>query len=543
MKNLSSLPAVLLALALPLALALSSSVLASRAIASPGSVGLGPIVRQDPAAASEVAVHEHGDVLMLRLRDGSSYWGSIDEHDADGLRFHLLSHGGLVSVPWTMLHPPQEADLREQFGYVEITEDELMVNVDRLLLIDGREVTGMILSRSGDHYVVKTDGNLQMVPKARVQSITKGLSVPALDVFTREEMYGKFRGETQEDDPDAQLALAQRCEQILDFQHAVEHYQKTLELDPGNERPEVALALTRAREKAAQQNQIDYLRDVDLLRKRGHFDEGLALLAAFSETFPESPLTSNAQKQSVRLLEARDEAIRRLVRTRWNHHMRRRIRARAGKLDYTGAVTYAQEELSEEIQALVLADVQKQISAEAQPGDILAFWATRKKSRYDLASYGIGTWLLGEDKALAGTGDGAEPTVPKSGKDQERAKLEEKIKRFLKNQQSARRARRSGEQEDEFQAFWASFTMDARSQWIRAFYVEFGGDFELDDKPRLANCRSCGGRGVLEVIRVGGAPGGGGPTRQGGVTSKGVSQLEGCPTCRGIGRVRRVRYR
>ncbi|MEE8469202.1 MAG: hypothetical protein V3T22_12150, partial [Planctomycetota bacterium] len=299
----------------------------------------------------------------------------------------------------------------------------------------------------------------------------------------------------------------------------------------------------RAREKAAQQAQIDYLRDVDLFRKRGQFDQGLALLEAFPETFPDSPLTANAVRQGARLLEARDAAIRELVRRRWNHHMRRRIRARAGKLDYVAAVAYAQEELSEEIQALVLADVQRQISTDVMPGDILAFWALRRKSRYDLASYGIGTWLLGEDKALAGTGDGVEPAAPKSAKDQERDKLEEKIKRFLKNQQSARRARRSAEQEDEFQAFWVTFTLDARSQWIRAFYVEFGGDFELDDHPRLSNCRTCGGRGVLEVVRVGGAPGSGGATRQGGVTTNAPSQLESCPTCRGIGRVRRVRYR
>ncbi|MEE8468410.1 MAG: hypothetical protein V3T22_08145, partial [Planctomycetota bacterium] len=198
MKNFSPLPAVLLALVWPLA--------------SPASAGVVTAMPQDPAPVTGDAAHEHGDVLLLRLRDGSSHWGSIDEHDADGLRFHLLSHGGLVHVPWTLLHPPQEAELRERFGYVDLAQDELMVDVDRLLLVDGREVTGMILSRSGEHYVVKTDGNLQMVPKARVQSITKGLLVPALDVFTREELYGKFRGETQLDDPDSQLELAHRCE-------------------------------------------------------------------------------------------------------------------------------------------------------------------------------------------------------------------------------------------------------------------------------------------------------------------------------------------
>ena len=49
--------------------------------------------------------------------------------------------------------------------------------------------------------------------------------------------------------------------------------------------------------------------------------------------------------------------------------------------------------------------------------------------------------LPGEDKAFAGTGDATKPPAPKSAKDQERAKLEEKIERFLRDKQSARRKR------------------------------------------------------------------------------------------------------
>jgi hypothetical protein len=57
---------------------------------------------------------------------------------------------------------------------------------------------------------------------------------------------------------------------------------------------------------------------------------------------------------------------------------------------------------------------------------------------------------------------------------------------------------------------------------------------DLDPKPSLSNCRECGGIGVREVIYTGGA-------RSGDTVSG--RRLMHCPTCHGIGRVRRIRYR
>ena len=53
-------------------------------------------------------------------------------------------------------------------------------------------------------------------------------------------------------------------------------------------------------------------------------------------------------------------------------------------------------------------------------------------------------------------------------------------------------------------------------------------DMDLDPKPRIQACRSCGGRGVREVLNVKGSSG---------------MQIQKCAVCAGIGFVRRVRYR
>lgn len=497
----------------------------------------GPAAQQAGGTEQPVATEAAPDarpleVTMLRLRNGSIQWGSIVEHDPDGFRFTLLSHGGLVDVPWSLLDPNQERELRERFGYVDVSSEEFMIEVERLLLVDGNEVNGVVLSREGENFVVKVDGNLQMVPKRRVQNILKGHRVPALDVYGREELYGMFLGETAEDDPDAQVELAKRCELILDFAHAVTHYERCLVLDPEGERPEVEFALERARRKAESQAQIDYLRSTDQLRKRGRFDEALALLEAFDQTFPDSPLVNDARIKTTRVLTARDDAIRDLVRRQWMYWMKRLTRMKAGELDYAGALAYAEEGLSEEIQERVLKDVRSRISESVEPDQILAFWATRVKVRYQRASYGLGTWLLGEDKARAGTEDKEAALAALSDMDKQRATLEKKIKRFLENQQAARRARARQEQEDELEAFWRGFSTSGRAAWMLAHYVEFSGDLELRDHPYLSNCSSCAGRGVHEVIHVGGGAKGSG----------GVS-LVPCPLCRGVGVVRRVFYR
>jgi hypothetical protein len=197
---------------------------------------------------------------------------------------------------------------------------------------------------------------------------------------------------------------------------------------------------------------------------------------------------------------ARDEEETDFVRRRWGYWLSRLTRQAAGSLNYVGAVAFAEEGLGEAIREAVLADVQEQYNSEASEDQIVAHWVSRHMLRYNNATYGEGTWMLGEDKALAGTEDTSAQRDAMTDKDKERAALEDKIQRFLKNQRNARRAQAQAAQEDEFQVFWDAFTLSKRANWIKAFYVEFAGDYELRDHPYLKACSTCGGRGALEMI-------------------------------------------
>ena len=188
-----------------------------------GALLLGPALAQDlvPADAAGAGPVEAAvpgvptTAILLRLRDGGIRWGEIVEHDATGLRFRLLSHGGEVALPWEFLDPAQEEELRVDFGYVDVSSEELMIAADRLILTDGREVVGVILLREGPNFLVKVDGNELAIPKRRVASLTGGQLVPALDVYSREELYGQYQATLDESDPVAQVELAELCERIL----------------------------------------------------------------------------------------------------------------------------------------------------------------------------------------------------------------------------------------------------------------------------------------------------------------------------------------
>lgn len=502
---------------------ISSLVFLLAATAFPISSVSGASVVQDSAPQSSVE--------MLRLRDGKILWARVIEHSPDGVVIERLSNGGRADLTWGFLDPLQEQDLRMRYGYVDLAQEEIMIEVDQLLLADGSEVVGKIISREGDNIILKVDGNSLVIPKIRVAAAGRTVRVPALDIYSREEFYGQLLVATDPEDPEAQLALARDCERILDYAHAVEHYQTVAGLDPQFYADEVAFGLARAQQKAVLQEQIDYLAEADHLRKRGRYDKALAMCESFADRFPDSVLQEDAIKERDRILRARDEALRDLVARRW-HYWVLRLAKVAAVGTYEQAIAFLDENMGREVLDMVLDDARR-VSAEIAEDDVTAFWVDRKRGRWKRASYGLGTWLLGEEAALAGLEDKSK-VAARGEKDEERLALEEKIQRFLRNQEQAQKARGAQDEEEDVDAAWKQLPSSSRAWWIVAYYAEFSGEMDLDPKPSLSNCRECGGIGVREVIYTGGA-------RSGDTVSG--RRLMHCPTCHGIGRVRRIRYR
>jgi tetratricopeptide (TPR) repeat protein len=515
------------------------------------------VAAQTPAEPAAVGVEdakiEVGSPLMLRLFDGSILWGKIAGHDAEALEFARLDNGGRVRVPWARLDPSQADQLLERFGYVDHSSEELMIEADRLELSGGGDVIGLIVNRTEDDLLVKTAKAVVPVPKARIRGASTRVQVPALEVYTREELYQQGLSQLDPQSPQSQLDMAVYCEKILDSAHAVEHYQAAAALDPSFKPAELKVALERARTRAQNQAQLDYLHEVDVLKKRGRYDEALARAEAFTELFPESPLRADAAKKKQQVLKERELALRKEVVNLWHSWAGRFAHdvARQAEPSLDAAIAWIDDGMSEAVLAAVTDELRRRVSPSVEPDLVRRYWTERGQKGETVkarnATYGQGTWLLGEDEARAGLEEETpEGEKLKGDKSSERARLNERIKRYLANQAAVKKSKANADDEGELAKFWKEWTSQGRAQWILAYYAEKGGDMQVL-KVRGTPCRDCNGDGVREVAGL--IPASNQPNQAGGRGGQGQGSagpgngLVKCPTCHHVGIVRSVRYR
>jgi hypothetical protein len=491
-----------------------------------------PSLLEEPAEAAETLLAPAPEITMFRMRDGSIQWGSVEDHAPDMLTFRRLDTGGVVVLPWAFLDAEQEYDMRVRFGYIELGGDEIMTSAEMLIMLDGQEVVGRILGRTENTIKIKSAGLTLDIPKSRVRSHVVGLQVPALEIYTKDELYATELLKIDLEDPQAHFDMGAFCERILDFARALEHYQSAAELDPEFMPKEMEVIVERVSIKVLHQEQIDALAEVDHLNRRKKYGEALLALAFFDSNYPDSPLGTDRRKLEERVLEARDKHLHVQVAKRWFAWMSKLAAKAAREKGFEETLSYLEENFSEEIVARVTEEMRR-IWPEIEEDVVRQIFTERKRGRWKPASYGMGTWLLGEDDALKGLETVATEKKSESPLDSQRAKYEDQIKRFLKNQAMAKRARKSDEDEAEVEKEWTILSSSARRNWIIAYYAENGGELDVRPKAELRNCSECGGTGVLEVIYTG-------SSREGAVSGL---KLIPCPTCHGIGRVRRVRYR
>lgn len=475
---------------------------------------------------------------MLRLYEGAILWGSIESHDAQGLAFLRLDNGGRVRLPWTRLDPAQAEELLEAFGYIDHSQDELMMEAERLVLDDGSEIVGIVTNNTTDDLWVKTATRLVPVPKLRLRGGRTTAQVPALDVYTGEELYAQELARIAPETAEAHAELARFCERVLEYDHAVEHYEAALALDPSG-RAELENRVAAARLRAANKAQIDYLREVDSLRGRGAFDQALAMAEAFGDVFEESDLIEDARRKEQQVEKARVAALRmRAVRAWFDWSARLALAKARENPGLEATLGWIDESMPEEVLAAVHAELVRTVSAEVTPEEVRRYWLERKGTRVHKASYGEGTWLLGREGADKGMPEAEEPEQELTEVERQRKQIDERLKRFMQNRDTASRKAKqeSGEpEEDERALFWSDTTAAERAQWILAYYAENGGDMNVV-RFEVRNCIECDGKGIRGVLNVNAAP----PRPEEGQDAE---ESVVCPLCRGVGRTRRVAYR
>jgi hypothetical protein len=379
------------------------------------------------------------------------------------------------------------------------------------------------------------------IPLTQIRGAITTVQAPALDLFTKEELYQQrafeLQGRLGDEGRNGALAhdeLAKHSERLLDFAHALEHYQRAAERDPSFDPERLAQAIARSTEKAALQQQVDHLSEIDLARLRKRYDRAIALLAEFSTLYPKSPLLEDLAKLRDRVARSQERDLREEVVERWHFWAVRLAREAARNTNFEEVQGYLDEKMSEDVAQKVRDDVQT-IAPGVEVDQVRRIWGERKGGKYRTATYSGGTWLLGESarEELDQTKDEEKKEPEKGTQSEARKKLEDRIKRYLENQKLTRSAAEASEADDP-QAFWESWNWSGRAQWVLAYYAEKSGDMK-DLQSRFSNCRECGGTGARDMLFTGNAG------NQGGAQAGEI--LVPCPSCHTIGIVRRIRYR
>ncbi len=391
--------------------------------------------------------------------------------------------------------------------------------------------------------MLKVAGSTLALPKDRIAGASVPIEVPVRLIYTRDELYARELAAVSGEDAAGNYEIAKFCENVLDFAHAAQHYQKARALDASFHADDLAAALARTAEKAKNAEQLEYLAEVDTLLARHQYDEALARADAFAERFPGSPFVNESKKKHDRVLKARDAFLADYVRLDFLSMASRLARNASTKFTYEQAIGYLESQMKADLLAAVAKDVQSQ-TKQLDPDAVHKLFLQRdkKKLRWERASYGSGTWLLGKERALKGEQpdqpkDG-QPQKPQSALDKQRAALNEQIQRFLQNREMVAKSKSDSEKSEDREAFWREFSSTGRSQWILAYFAEYGGEFEVSPKPLFDNCRECGGTGV-RVLSLAGANVA--PTQ--GNKPTGTEEKVNCEACHGLGRVRRISYR
>src|SRR5260221_58740 len=368
------------------------------------------------------------------------------------------------------------------------------------------------------------------------------MHTPPPEISTKGELYAQSVLANPPKDAASHYDTGVFCERIFDFARAVEHYRKAGETDPKFRVSEIPIAIARATEKGKNQDQLDYLSDVDSELRQKRYDKALVKADAFATKFPTSTLIPDAKKKHDQILKARDRDVAERVAHGWISRAERLAHKAALDMTLEQALAYVSDPMKQELLDAVVKDVQK-VSKDVTPDMVRQMWTSRKKVRYFRASYGLGTWLLGKEAALKG----GEEDKDKKDKDKdkkpdteiskERADLEKKIKTFLQNQEMARKAQSKDEQKEDREGFWKEYGALSKEQWLFSYFVENSGLFELAKHPNLDNCSDCGGKGTREIAVVG-------SNVAKSMIGKGqYGTTAECPICHGIGRIRRIAFR
>ena len=459
------------------------------------------------------------DYEVVRIIDGRLLVGEILEHDLDGLVVQSARNGGTYRLSWGDLFPGEAERLKTGFGYRTSFETPT-VSADRLLLVNGQQITGRILRRDNDEIEIRSRGLTTVVPTVRLAAPPEKVVVDADQVLTPEQFFNERLPQVDEADPMALFDFARELEAVAAYDQALAQLQQAeiLAVDDNALLSRIEGAIPRIETAIEHRVETDKLRSIRTLMYRERFTEAEALLEEFATEHSDSPVYEDYIKVVEKFEGQREAAMVRYLERNWYKRSASLLKKKA--LDRKANVEQLQQYATGELPELMREQMAEELASmkeDLSPSEVGRLWAERleDKPKRHQAGFGNGTWILGEAQARAGLKE--EEGEEEDGRSAAEKELQDRYKRYLDNLERSRRAAGT-DTEQTPEDWWSNASASSRFQWLLAFYAEYSGDFELV-RVVFDECSTCNGDGSVEIIEIGG---------------NAQPQRKKCPTCHGV---------
>ncbi len=473
---------------------------------------------------------------ILRLRTGKFLIGSVEEANEQGVRFKRLDTGGVLDLGWSDLNAGDAKVLRQRFHLLgDETQEDVLIEAMRLRYVRGAGLpqvyVGELISKGDGRFVLRKRGIRVEINVRDIRGQPEMVRVPILDVLTPDEVYQRRLAELEPgEDANKHALLGVYLVRVGDYKRAKQHFEKAKELGGGDQPREVAAQLVRIESLLAHKAEADLLKEINILRNRKRFTRALALCAEFETKYPNSQLKAEFQRGKLAVQKDRETWLIRQVTRTWYRLLRDETgRIARSVLDFEKARSMVEDELGQTIRTRAAKLL------KIKPDELERLFKKRferKVAKVQVATYSTGSWIIGEQKVIAGT---AAEKLAKGGKkkkggasqgDKLRRDLDKRLKAWLRKASSAAgQGKAQGTRLQTEDQWWKEVPSPTRQMWLLAYYAENTSDMRVLSAG-VTVCSTCGGRGTIQSISPVG----------------GQMQTTTCPLCHHVKFVRGIRF-
>ena len=485
---------------------------------------------------------------VIRLKVGTEVVGVITDDgfdEAKGVKIRRVDDDSLLEIGFDQMLPEDALRIRQSRGFLPDEPEPLMVDAMRVKLSTGDELVGRIVEHGVETLKLRIGTKEWDLVRARVLEIVP-VKVDALEVYDPEELFGQ---KLAAEPPQAALDwynLGLFAESLQLWTHVKESLAQSVALDPAFKAEIISGKVKRAELRLESAEESALLAKAQRMASREKFDDALKVVGDFLEKKPNSVLRGDFEKTRKVFERQRAKWLKTQVIVNFFTFLERTARGLAA--DKASAIKSARKEMEQN-------GTTKAIEATAaalgvQPGEVQMAWEDPKRNTASphYANYGSGTWTLGSiaevTKGLVKEDPNAAANAAKGNQPSEQGEsLEDKIAKIIAQrkkeaEEAAKRAKQGGKGPQQQQPraaeiadippteedWWASITVDERTQYLLAWWADHDTHrilIKVDYRP----CITCAQTGVIRYI-----------------DRNGDNKWVPCPRCKGAQIDRILRY-